>query len=164
MAAWNQLWDRTGSGQKSIGRIAVSPGRRKTLAVAMRSEQGAWVAEPSPVFSGSDAMGQCMAWQRAHPGSWAGSLVLPAGDYTTVPVEAPKVAPLEQRDAVRWQIKDQVEFAVEHASVDVLGIPGPLMGSMSDRLFAVASPSDRISSWMSTYRQARCPLEAIDIP
>ena len=130
----------------------------------MRSEQGAWVAEPSPVFSGGDAMGQCMAWQRAHPGSWAGSLVLASTDYTTVPVEAPKVAPLEQRDAVRWQIKDQVEFAVEHASVDVLGIPGPLMGSMSDRLFAVASPSERISSWMSTYRQARCPLEAIDIP
>ncbi len=139
-------------------------GRRKTLAVAIQSSQGALVAEPSPVFAGEAAMGQCMAWQRAHAGSWAGSLVLQAADYTSLPVEAPKVAPQEQRDAVRWQIKDQVEFAVEHASVDVMSIPGPLLGSMSDRLFAVAAPADRIAGWMSSYRQARCALDTIDIP
>lgn len=139
-------------------------GRRKTLAVAIQSSQGALVAEPSPVFSGDAAMGQCMAWQRAHAGNWAGSLVLQTADYTSLPVEAPKVAPQEQRDAVRWQIKDQVEFAVEHASVDVMSIPGPLPGSMSDRLFAVAAPADRIAGWMTSYRLARCPLDTIDIP
>ena len=139
-------------------------GQRKTLAVAVRCEQGALVAEPSPVFSGSDAIKQCMAWQRARQGIWAGSLVLQPAHYSAVPVEAPKVAPSEQRDAVRWQIKDQVDFAVEHASVDVMRIPGPLPGSMSDRLLAVASPSERIASWMSRYREARCPLDTIDIP
>ncbi len=140
------------------------PGRRNALAVAVRSEQGELIAEPSPPFFGNKSAAQCIAWQRERGAHWASSLLLPSAEYNVIPVEAPKVAPDERRNAVRWQIKDQIEFAIEHASVDSLGIPGPLAGSQSDRLYAIASPSERIADWMSVYRMARCRLDTIDIP
>ncbi len=109
-------------------------------------------------------MTQGLVWQRARPGKWAGTLVLHPADYRALQVEAPKVPPEERRDAVRWQLKDSVDFAVDHASVDMLNIPGPMLGSSSDRIMAIIAPSERIAHWMAQFREQRCSLDAIDIP
>lgn len=168
VTAWNRLLSRGGAGQNALGRVAIFPGTLCTLGVAVAagdaSAAGRPQATPSPVFTGESTLTQGLAWQRARAGKWSGSLVLHPADYRALQVEAPKVPPAERRDAVRWQLKDLVDFAVDKASVDTLNIPGPIPGASSDRMVAIIAPSERIAGWMAQYREQRCALDSIDIP
>src|ERR1041385_6627200 len=49
--------------------------------------------------------------------------LLPASDYQLLLVDAPNVPALELKTAVRWRIKDMLDYHVEDATIDVLDIP-----------------------------------------
>ncbi len=164
MEAWRQFISKLKSGPKPVGRVALYSGRARTAAVACCLVDGRPQLEASPLFGGDTALDQAFAWRRGLKGAWASSLVLHPSKYHTVQIDAPKVALEERRDAVRWQLKDQVEFSVDEASIDLITMPGPTPGSLSDRLIAVAAPAESISSWMAVYRDQRCTLDTIDIP
>ena len=92
--------------------------------------------------------------------------LLKTGDYQIVPIEASANVPAsEARIAVRWRIKDLIDYPVETAAVDALFIPGP-DGSTerSAQMLAVAARNDAIAATAKPFNDADIPLEVIDIP
>jgi len=91
--------------------------------------------------------------------------LLRSGEYQMVQVEAPRVPPAEAKQAVRWRIKDMIDYPVEAATVDAVFIPAAGgAGSASPQMFAVAARNDLIAATMKRFNEAGVPLEVIDIP
>jgi MSHA biogenesis protein MshI len=92
--------------------------------------------------------------------------LLNPGDYQLLVVEAPTVPPAEMKSAIRWRIKDLLDFHVDDATVDVLDIP-PEAGSQPGRnhsMYAVAARNEIIRGCVKSFETARIPLAVIDIP
>ncbi|MBI2276223.1 MAG: agglutinin biogenesis protein MshI [Dechloromonas sp.] len=83
-------------------------------------------------------------------------------DYRIVQVEAPNVPAEERVQATRWRLKDQLDFSADSAALAVAEIPTE--GNRQANVFAVAAPAEVIGGQMTLFREAKVPLEAIDIP
>ena len=90
--------------------------------------------------------------------------VVDGDDYQLVQVEAPEVLPSEMRAAIRWRLKDAINFNVDEASVDVFEIPEPARRTQAKMLFAVAARESAVQRIASAIRPAAKGFEAIDIP
>jgi MSHA biogenesis protein MshI len=90
--------------------------------------------------------------------------ILPPSDYQLLQVDAPNVPPAEMKNAVRWRIKDMLDYQVERATIDVLDIPVEPAGSARGHsMYAVAAPNDVIRTCMERFTAAHIPLSVIDI-
>ena len=91
--------------------------------------------------------------------------LLAHGEYQLLLVEAPTVPPSELRSAIRWRIKDMLDYPVDEATLDVLDIPpGEQGGSRAHSMFAVAAKNDIIEQRIKAFEAARIPLTVIDVP
>jgi MSHA biogenesis protein MshI len=88
--------------------------------------------------------------------------LLAPSDYRMIQVEAPEVAAEERLQALRWRIKDAVDFPVDGAALDAVAIPAD--GSKQSSVFVIAAPITAIRERMNLFQKERVPLEAIDIP
>jgi MSHA biogenesis protein MshI len=80
-------------------------------------------------------------------------------------VEAPNVPPLELKTAMRWRIKDLLDFHIDDATIDVMDIPPDKSGSSrAHSMYAVAARNSAIERRVKTFDSAKIPLEVIDIP
>ena len=92
--------------------------------------------------------------------------LLKSGDYQIVPVEAAGNVPAQEaKIAVRWRIKDMIDYPVEAATVDAIFIPAP-DGSTerASQMLAVAAKNDAIAATIKPFNEADITLEVIDIP
>lgn len=91
-------------------------------------------------------------------------LVLGNGEYQLLLVEAPRVEPSELRAAVRWKVKDLIDFHIDDAVIDVFEIPGqenrPHAQSM---MYAVVARSRQVRDRIDQVGDAELQLEVIDI-
>lgn len=93
------------------------------------------------------------------------SALLNSGDYRLLGVDTPAVPEAEIKNAVRWKIKDMVDFRVDDAAVDVLGVPDPGdSAARPKRLLAVAARGDMVRACMSRWQRVKALLEIIDVP
>jgi MSHA biogenesis protein MshI len=94
--------------------------------------------------------------------------VLLHGQYQLLQVDAPALPPdtphAERRQALRWKIKEMVEFPVETASVDMLDIPLNEGSTRTPQVFAVAASHTVLAPLIHTFQDAGLSLAAIDIP
>jgi MSHA biogenesis protein MshI len=90
--------------------------------------------------------------------------VIGGDDYQIVQVEAPDVLPAEMRAAIRWRLRDVINFEVDEAVVDVFETPDPVRRTQGKMLFAVAARDAAIQRISSTVRTAAKGFDAIDIP
>ena len=90
--------------------------------------------------------------------------VVDGDDYQLVQVEAPEVLPSEMRAAIRWRLKDAINFNVDEASVDVFEIPEPARRTQAKMLFAVAARESAVQRIAGAIRPAAKGFNAIDIP
>lgn len=88
--------------------------------------------------------------------------LLDTSAYRIVQVEAPAVPPEERVQALRWRIRDAVDFPVDNAVIAVADIPTD--GSRQPQVFAVVAPAAEVAGCMANFQHAGMPLEAIDIP
>jgi len=93
-------------------------------------------------------------------GSGRCTLVLPHGQYQLLQVDAPAVAAEELRNAVRWKIKDMVDFPVDDAGIECLP---PVAGSRAGQIYTVAASRGVLQSWIRLFQEAKAPLHAIDV-
>ncbi|MBI1395470.1 MAG: agglutinin biogenesis protein MshI [Betaproteobacteria bacterium] len=92
------------------------------------------------------------------------SLVLARGEYDTHVLEAPEVPSDELRSAVRWRLKDTLDYPPDEAAVDVLRLPGSAAGiDRRAQVMAVATRAERITAYIDTFDAARLCLKAVDI-
>lgn len=93
------------------------------------------------------------------------STLLSAGEYQMLLVEAPTVPQAELKAAIRWRIKDLLDFHVNDATVDVLAVPrNPAGGERGQSMYAVTARNDLIQACIARFESARIPLSVIDIP
>lgn len=80
-------------------------------------------------------------------------------------VEAPAVQAAELRAAVRWRVKDMIDFRLDDASIDVLDVPQPTpAGQRARSVYAVAARNETIRTTIERFERAGFPLQVIDIP
>jgi len=88
--------------------------------------------------------------------------LLDAAAYRLVQLEAPTVPVEERAEATRWRLKDMVDFPVDGAAIALVDIPGD--SGRQAQVFAIAAAREAVGECMEMYRQAKIPLEVIDIP
>lgn len=91
--------------------------------------------------------------------------LLGPGEYQLINLEAPNVPREELKTAVRWRLKDILDFPVAEATVDVLDIPvdaGQVRAQQS--VFVVAARNTVIKPRQQLFLDAKIGLEVIDIP
>jgi MSHA biogenesis protein MshI len=92
------------------------------------------------------------------------STVLASGDYQLITVDAPNVPPDELKAAIRWKLKDMLDFHVEDATIDVLDIPPDKNSpARNHSMFAVVARNQVIQDRQAMFGDARLPLKVIDI-
>jgi MSHA biogenesis protein MshI len=90
---------------------------------------------------------------------------LASGEYQFLQVEAPDVPQAELKSAIRWKVKDLVDYRIDDATVDLLDIP-PVGAGAAPRarpMFAVAARNDLLQKRIRELEAARIPLSVIDI-
>lgn len=93
------------------------------------------------------------------------TLLLNAGEYQMLQVEAPNVPADEVKTAMRWRIKDLLDYSVEQATIDVLPVPAhPDTRQAAGMMYAVAAHNETVRARMLQFKAARIPLAVIDIP
>lgn len=91
--------------------------------------------------------------------------LLKGGDYQIIQVEAPNVLPNEVKNAVRWRIKDMIDFPVDEATVDAVAIPSTEAAvGRAAQMIAVAARNQVIAAVVKPFNDADIPLEIIDVP
>ena len=90
--------------------------------------------------------------------------LLDPGDYQLLLVEAPNVPSAELKAAIRWRIKDLLDYHVDDATVDVLDIPPDPSGAAGGHsMYAVAARNDAIQACIERFDAAQIPLSVIDV-
>lgn len=93
------------------------------------------------------------------------STVLSGGEYQMLTVDAPNVPQDELKTAVRWRLKDMLDFHVDDATIDVLDIPvDSSAASRGHSMFAIAARNTLIQSRQALFGEAKLQLAVIDIP
>ena len=89
--------------------------------------------------------------------------VLQHGQYQFLTLDAPDLPREEWRDAIRWSIKDMVDFPVETAGIDVIDIPSNPQQWRRPSLMAVATPRTVLAPLADAGTDAGLPWHAIDV-
>ncbi len=72
---------------------------------------------------------------------WSGQRllgVMPRANYKVVATEAPDVPREDWRDALRWSLRDHIDFPIDDALIDVLAVPQDTSARQTNPVFAVA--------------------------
>ena len=113
--------------------------------------------------AGSEALAEL--WNEVRFDQYRCTTLLNLGEYQLLQVEAPNVLPEELKAAIRWRIKDFLNYSVDDAMVDALDIPQAVNAPARNRsIYAVASPKAVVQQRVSLFEDANIPLSVIDIP
>lgn len=91
--------------------------------------------------------------------------LLAANEYQILSVEAPNVPVDELKTAIRWRLKDMLDFHIDDATIDVLDVP--LDKSAANRnhaMYAVVARNQLIEQRQTLFSEAKISLGVIDIP
>jgi len=98
-------------------------------------------------------------------GRYQCSTLLAPGEYQLLSVEAPNVPPDELKTAIRWKLKDLLDFHVNDATIDVLDVPVEKNVPVRNHsMYAVAAHNQLIQQRQTLFAGAKVPLSVIDIP
>ena len=113
--------------------------------------------------AGSEALAEL--WKEVRFDQYRCTTLLNLGEYQLLQVEAPNVLPDELKAAIRWRIKDFLNYSVDDAMVDALDIPQPANAPARSRsIYAIAVPKAVVQQRVSLFEDANIPLSVIDIP
>jgi len=103
--------------------------------------------------------------REANIGNHDVTTLLAPGEYQMLLVEAPNVPTEEMKTAVRWKIKDGLNFHIDDATVDIVRIPASKYASgRPQSLYAIAAANGIIQERIRLFEQAKIELDVIDTP
>lgn len=92
------------------------------------------------------------------------TLLHPA-EYQLLMVDAPSVPREELKAAIRWRIKDLLDYHIDDATMDVLDIPVDKdAAGKSHYMYAVAARNEIVKGQIAQFERANIALQVIDIP
>jgi MSHA biogenesis protein MshI len=89
--------------------------------------------------------------------------LLDPGACQFVQVNAPSVPADELKSALRWAVKDSLDFPADDAVIDALNVPAD--GAPAGRAplaFAVVARREKVAARVQAFQRAKLPLKAID--
>lgn len=92
------------------------------------------------------------------------NLVLTPGSYQLILGEAPKVPAEELAEALRWRIKDLVQFPIAEAVIDAFLLPEDSARGTNRMAYAVATQRKNIETVVAATKATGLQLKNIDIP
>jgi len=106
------------------------------------------------------------AGRELHAHAYRSITILGGGEYQILSVDAPNVAPDELKTAVRWRLKDMLDFHVDDATIDVLDLPLDPEAAVRAQhsMFAIAARNSVIEARQKLFTAAKVDLAVIDIP
>ena len=90
--------------------------------------------------------------------------VAETGSFNLLLVEAPEVDATELKAAIRWRIKELIDFHIDDAVFDVFDIPGQQQRGRQKMMYVVASRYNSVKEQIDLLEGACVNLTAIDIP
>ena len=96
-------------------------------------------------------------------GGFACHVVLSSSQYKTFPVEKPHVEDAELADAVRWKVKDLLDYPLDEAVIDVFEFPKDALRGRPEQVSVVSSRTAIIQTIVSMIDDAGLTLLTIDI-
>lgn len=104
------------------------------------------------------------AAKEAHLARYNCTTLLGANAYQMLLVEAPNVPPEELKTAIRWRIKDMLDYHIDDATVDVLDIPPDKnAAARTHSMYAIAARNEAVRGRVALFERTHTPLTAIDI-
>ncbi|MHB8455921.1 MAG: type IV pilus biogenesis protein PilM [Acidiferrobacterales bacterium] len=85
-------------------------------------------------------------------------------DYQLVLTEAPEVSADELKAALRWRVKDLINFHINDASLDVFDLPGDVTPGRTREMYVVAARNLAIQARADLLDAAGINLDIIDVP
>lgn len=89
--------------------------------------------------------------------------VLEPGSYQLLQVEAPDVDATELKSAVRWRVKELIDFHIDDAAIDVFEMPSQGPRARARIMYAVAARNPLIMQRAELLQGAGLDLQTIDI-
>jgi MSHA biogenesis protein MshI len=166
-AAWSvvvlRLFNKASAGK---GRIGLSFGANQIAVAVTRRDSTGPVLErcellPLSPAAGANAPG--LAIQAAALPRMPVSAVLTPDEYQLALVEAPEVPPAELRAAMRWRLKDTIDFKVEEAVIDVFDIPEQNRGGNGRMMYAIAARRSAVDRYAGALAGVSS-FDVIDVP
>jgi MSHA biogenesis protein MshI len=112
-----------------------------------------------------DADSLAILRKQYHLGGYRCITALNSGDYQILQLDAPDVPREELKEAVRWGIKDMIDFPPDAATIDLVEVPSEQAGTSRARnVHVFCARNDVIRARMQLFETAGIPLEAIDVP
>ncbi|MBS0308668.1 MAG: agglutinin biogenesis protein MshI [Proteobacteria bacterium] len=91
--------------------------------------------------------------------------MLADGEYQIMTVDAPNVPPEELKTAIRWRLKDMLDYHIDDATIDVIDIPADKNAPTRNRsMFAIAARNQVVQQKQEAFAKAKIPLSVIDVP
>ena len=92
--------------------------------------------------------------------------ILVAGEYQLVQTDAPDVQDRDElKEALRWKIKELVDFPMDQATLDFFDIPAEgVAASRGRQVFVAVAKNEVLRPKIEMFQDARLPLSVIDIP
>lgn len=90
--------------------------------------------------------------------------VLDRGSYVIFPAETPDLPREEWAAAMKWRVKDQIQFPVTQAVLELFDMPGGSAGGESGRIYVAAAKDGEIRRHVQLFLDAGVKLLALDIP
>ncbi len=89
--------------------------------------------------------------------------VLDQSEYALLLTEAPDVPTDELRAAMRWRVKDLIDFHINDATLDVFDVPGERLAGRARAMYAVAARTAAIQKRVDQLDAAGINLQVIDV-
>jgi MSHA biogenesis protein MshI len=117
-----------------------------------------------PGIPSADALDK--AAKEMHSANYRCTTVLAGGDYQFMSVESPGVPREELKSAMRWRLKDILDFPIDEATFDVLDIPldPNAVARPQQSVFAIAARNGVVAARQKLFNAAKVKLRVIDIP
>jgi MSHA biogenesis protein MshI len=90
--------------------------------------------------------------------------LLPGEDYRVVFLPGLPVAAAERNDALRWRLKDEIDFPPDEAIVDCVSAPVNSPSMENGLWMAVAARSARVGEFVGPLVRAGVQIAAVDVP
>ena len=86
-------------------------------------------------------------------------------DYQLHALDAPAVPAAELKNAVRWRVKDVIDYPLDQATVDVFSVPDG-KGSLENpkSVYAATARNEAVGALVWPFIESNLSLEAVDIP
>ena len=141
-------------------------GGKVTLAHVVRNGAGRPEVRRFESFAVENGLAEALKRLRAafRFESYACTTLIPAEACNVTQMGAPPVPAEERKEALRWALKEMVDYPVDSACIDVIDIPADgLPPERSSGVLVVSAAEQAVRACVAPFEEAKIRLDAVDI-